>query len=95
MDKKSDQEIQEIFRFLSLNPDLRVRLEGHTDNQGSDAYNAELSKNRAKAVFNKLVELGIDPSRMEFKGLGSKAPLVPNDTELQRARNRRTELHIL
>lgn len=95
LDRKSDQEIQEIFRFLSLNPDLRVRLEGHTDNQGNDAYNAELSTNRAKAVFDKLVAMGIDPTRMEFKGMGSKAPLGPNDTEAQRARNRRTELHIL
>ncbi len=95
LDAKSDQELQEIYRFLKLNPDLRVRLEGHTDNQGGDDYNATLSTNRAKAVYERLVEMGIAKERIEYKGLGSKQPIVPNDSEAQRARNRRTELHIL
>lgn len=95
LNKKSDQELQEIFRFLSLNPDLKIRLEGHTDDQGGVSYNATLSTNRAKAVYNQLVNMGIDPERMEFKGYGSSQPIVPNDSERNRARNRRTELHIL
>lgn len=92
---KSDQEIQEIYRFLSLNPGLQIRLEGHTDNQGTASYNAELSRNRAQSVYQRLLDMGIAPERMEFKGYGSAKPLVPNDSETQRALNRRTELHIL
>lgn len=95
LNKRSDQELQEIYRFLSLNPKLRIRLEGHTDDQGSAAYNAKLSASRAKAVYQRLISMGIDKSRMEYKGLGSSSPLVPNDSEKNRARNRRTELHIL
>ncbi|WP_421753109.1 OmpA family protein [Croceimicrobium sp.] len=92
---RSNQELREMVRFLELNPDLRIRLEGHTDNQGSDSYNIELSSQRAKAVYDALVALGIDANRMEYQGKGSKEPLVANDTERNRARNRRTELHIL
>lgn len=95
LNPKSDQEIREIYRFLSLNPQLKVRLEGHTDNQGTTAYNAELSRNRAQSVYQRLIDMGISSDRLEFKGLGSSKPLGPNDTEAQRALNRRTELHIL
>lgn len=95
LNPKSDQEIQEIYRFLSLNPNLKIRLEGHTDNQGTASYNAELSRNRAQSVYQRLIDMGIAAERMEFQGFGSSKPLGPNDTESQRALNRRTELHIL
>jgi len=95
LNRKSDQELQEIFRFLSLNPDLKVRLEGHTDNQGTESYNAGLSANRARAVYQRLIDMGIDADRLQFEGKGSKVPIAPNDSEENRALNRRTELHIL
>jgi outer membrane protein OmpA-like peptidoglycan-associated protein len=91
---KSDQEIQEIFRFLTLNPDMKVRLEGHTDDQGGKDYNAKLSLNRARTVHDRLIAMGILANRISFIGLGSTKPIVPNDSEANRARNRRTELHI-
>lgn len=95
LNNRSDQELKEIYRFLSLNPELRVRLEGHTDNEGSATYNAKLSADRAKAVYDQLLEMGISKDRMEYKGFGSSAPLVPNDSDKNKARNRRTELHVL
>lgn len=72
-----------------------LKLSGHTDNKGSESYNLKLSENRAKAVKNYLVAQGVDPSRIESKGFGSTQPIAPNDTEENRAINRRVEFQIL
>ena len=95
LDKKSSNEIKELVQFLSLNPSLRVSIEGHTDSEGMADYNQTLSQNRAKAVYNALLAAGISKSRLGYKGFGSKAPIASNDTESGRAQNRRTEMRIL
>ena len=88
-------ELDQIVNFLKDNPTVKVRLEGHTDNQGGAAYNKTLSLNRAKAVVSYLKEKGIESSRMEADGFGAEKPVASNDTEEGRALNRRTELVII
>ncbi|MFW6202950.1 MAG: OmpA family protein, partial [Marinilabilia sp.] len=92
---ESKVELNEVVEFMENNPDVRIMLEGHTDNVGSREYNLELSENRAHAVYDYLTEQGIDPDRMEYKGYGFSEPVETNETEEGRARNRRTEMRIL
>lgn len=92
---ESKVELDEVVEFLSNNPEIRIMLEGHTDNVGSEAYNTELSENRARAVYNYLTGQGIDEERLEYKGYGFSQPIDINETEAGRARNRRTEMRIL
>ena len=80
---------------------MRVRVEGHTDSKGSDAYNQRLSQRRAEAVVKYLIGKGIDPSRLEAVGFGEGRPIAPNqnpdgsDNPTGRAKNRRTEFHVI
>ncbi|MBF5042686.1 OmpA family protein [Aggregicoccus sp. 17bor-14] len=73
----------------------KVRIEGHTDSNGSDAANLRLSQNRADAVMSELLRRGIDPGRMEAVGFGETKPLSSNATARGRAENRRTEFNIV
>jgi OmpA-OmpF porin, OOP family len=77
--------------ILKANPDLRVRIDGHTDARGSDAYNEKLSERRAEAVRKFLIESGIDGSRLESRGYGETMPAAPNDTAENMRLNRRVE----
>lgn len=70
---------------------LEVRVEGHTDSIGSDAYNMTLSQKRAQAVVNYLVERGVDGSSLVPVGMGEGYPVASNDTEEGRAANRRVD----
>ena len=79
-------------QLMNDNPDIKVSVEGHTDSVGSDAYNEELSKRRAKAVFDYLVRQGIDSSRLTPAGYGESRPAATNDTKEGRAQNRRVDL---
>lgn len=84
--------LKEIAAALSENPSVRVRIIGHTDNDGEDAANMELSKRRAAAVKEALSkEFGIDPGRMESDGKGESQPASPNDSAQGKANNRRVE----
>ncbi len=88
--------LQEAIRVLVANPDVRVRIDGHTDSDGPAAYNQDLSERRAEAVRDYLVEQGgLDASRFEVKGFGESQPAVPNDSQAQKRRNRRVELTLL
>lgn len=78
--------------LLKKHPQLHVRIEGHTDQAGAESYNQKLSVTRAVAVKNALIAEGIDPRRLETTGYGSSRPLVSNDTEANRAINRRVEI---
>lgn len=71
---------------------IHVRIEGHTDSQGSARYNQKLSVNRAKAIKNYLVQHGIQAGKISIEGLGESDPVVPNDTEAHRIKNRRADL---
>jgi len=87
--------LDEAARTLSARPTVRVSVEGHTDDKGSDAYNARLSERRAQAVADYLAKAGIASARLESHGFGESRPVADNTTEDGRARNRRVELRII
>lgn len=80
---------------LRDNPEIRVEIGGHTDNQGSRTYNQELSQRRAQAVFDWLVRNGIDAGRMTVRGYGLTRPVASNDTPEGQAQNRRIEFTVI
>jgi len=88
-------ELQRLLDYLIKNETVKIEISGHTDNQGSEAYNQKLSMERAQTVYRYLIDNGIDPNRLSFKGYGKERPIAPNDTEENRAKNRRTEILIL
>lgn len=73
----------------------KVEVKGHTDNVGSDDYNMELSKKRAKAVHDYLIRLGVNPNNLSYSYYGYRQPLTDNDTEEGRTMNRRVEFEFL
>ena len=81
-------------RFLKENPTIKVNIQGHTDDVGDDAKNMALSENRAKDVRAYLISQGVDAGRLTAKGLGETLPKVENDSEANRAMNRRTDFVI-
>jgi outer membrane protein OmpA-like peptidoglycan-associated protein len=84
--------IKEIAQVLNENPAIKVRIIGHTDNDGDDASNMDLSKRRAGSVKNELTKtFGVDASRLETDGKGESQPLAPNDNMVNKAKNRRVE----
>lgn len=95
LDPASLGELGQVLTLLRDNPALRLEIGGHTDSDGSDDHNDELSTRRANAVVDHLVNNGIPPERLVAKGYGSVQPLVPNDSEANKARNRRTEMRVL
>ena len=79
--------------MLQEYPDLRLSIEGHTDSQGDESFNLDLSDRRAASVRRYLVEeFGIDPNRLSSRGLGETQPVASNDTPEGRQQNRRVEL---
>ena len=91
----SYSELKRLLDYLVENKTVKIEIRGHTDNYGSDAYNQKLSGERAKTVYCFLMSNGIDSNRLSYKGYGKDKPIVPNDTEENRAKNRRTEILIL
>jgi outer membrane protein OmpA-like peptidoglycan-associated protein len=88
--------LQAVADALHASPDIRrVAIEGHTDNQGDDTRNLQLSDRRANSVMAWLTHHSIDPSRLEAHGYGETRPLASNDTRAGRAQNRRVEFHIV
>jgi len=92
---KADRNVQKLADFLKKYPNRNVLIEGHTDSIGSEEYNLNLSRKRAGSVRDKVVADGIDPGRITTVGYGEKYPAVSNDTEANRAMNRRVEVIIL
>jgi OOP family OmpA-OmpF porin len=84
--------ISEVVKLMQSDPTLRLRIEGHTDNAGSEAHNQALSAGRANSVKAALAAQKIDSLRMESKGFGAMRPVDDNATETGRAKNRRVEL---
>uniref|UniRef100_UPI00404AD6A8 OmpA family protein n=1 Tax=Fulvivirga sp. TaxID=1931237 RepID=UPI00404AD6A8 len=87
-------ELDKIVAFMKENPELMVEIGGHTDDRGSNAYNAALSGRRAASVRIYLIENGIPARRMTYNGYGEEQPEVPNDTDYNRQLNRRVEFKI-
>ncbi|HAA00738.1 MAG TPA: hypothetical protein DCD96_03760 [Flavobacteriales bacterium] len=89
-------ELDKLYSFLQNNPNLKIQLNGHTDNRGDKMRNQKLSEDRAKSVVEYLIAKGIDKSRLSWKGFGDTKPIVPNaQTEAEHQQNRRTEYQIL
>lgn len=87
-------ELSRIAKVLQEYPQTRIIVEGHTDSQGSESYNMDLSRRRAESVKNVLVQKGVAPSRINIAALGENQPVAPNDTETGRQKNRRVEIKI-
>ncbi len=91
----SFRELDRLVQLLTDNATMRIEIGGHTDNTGKAAYNLTLSENRANAVYNYLIQKGIDKKRLSYKGYGSSLPIADNDTPEGRATNRRTEFKVI
>ena len=88
---ESMTEIQKVADYMKKNPTARFEVQGHTDNQGSDAINDPLSQKRAESVVKALASLGVDDFNLKAVGKGSHEPVADNKTEAGRAKNRRVE----
>jgi OmpA-OmpF porin, OOP family len=88
----ADPILNEVVRKMEAAPNLRARIEGHTDNIGSDAYNMDLGMRRANAVRDALVSRGIASHRLHTVSMGEREPIADNRTPQGRAQNRRVEI---
>ena len=92
---ESVTELNKLLAILNKNASLKIELGGHTDSDGDDDHNMQLSRNRAKAVVDWLINKGVDKAKLYYKGYGENKPRVKNDTPQNKALNRRTEVIIL
>ncbi|MCO5248358.1 MAG: OmpA family protein [Chitinophagales bacterium] len=95
LESESYPELQKVVEFLQKHPNLKASIIGHTDNVGSTVHNLELSKNRAQAVVDYLINKGIASNRLTVKGVGETRPIADNDSVEGRSQNRRTEFVIV
>jgi len=84
--------LSEFVKLMTLYPDLKIEIQGHTDNTGSAQHNLDLSGKRAESVKNFILLFGVESSRLVSKGYGLTKPIESNETEEGRAKNRRVEL---
>lgn len=87
--------IDEIVDAMMSRPQLRLEIQGHTDNVGTEEYNQKLSERRAKAVYDAIVNAGISERRLRYRGFGYSQPLTTNESEEARAKNRRTQFVVI
>lgn len=92
---ESKKVLQKVVQFLQQHPNYNVRVQGHTDNVGSERQNFILSEFRAQVAANFLINLGVGDHRLYKTGMGSKQPTALNDTEENRAKNRRVTLELV
>ncbi len=95
LNPKSKPELERIVKLMQQSPKLRIKVTGHTDDVGTDAYNLRLSEQRAKSVIDYLISFGVNTERLTYKGLGESRPIASNDTEDGRKANRRIDLEII
>ncbi len=93
--QQSYAELVKLKDMLEKYPGMTIELRGHTDGQGTIEHNQQLSEARAKAVVEHLVNMGIDKSRLSWKGFGKSNPIADNDSEEGRRKNRRVEYKVL
>lgn len=91
---QAQSNVEELAQILNKYPDTYVRVEGHTDDTGTDEYNYGLSERRAQAVATYLKSQGVAANRVQTFWYGEKQPKFPNDTDANRAKNRRVEFSI-
>lgn len=87
-------EIDRIANVMVQYPQTVIQVEGHTDSAGAEEYNMDLSRRRADAVKDLLVQRGVEPSRVAVVAFGESTPIATNDTESGRQRNRRVEIKV-
>jgi len=92
---ESVPELERVIELLRENPNVRLRFDGHTDDQGSDDYNDKLSERRAQSVRDYIAAGGITATRMEAKGFGKRAPMAQGVSDEARAMNRRVEMKVV
>ncbi len=90
--EKSNLQLEALRRVLAEQVDLQIEIQGHTDSEGSAAYNDDLSLRRAEAVRQWLIGNGIDSGRLSAKGFGERQPIASNSTAMGRQQNRRVEI---
>ncbi len=92
---ESEPELEKLVAFLTINPALKIEIQGHTDNSGQSRKNLDLSKMRAKSVKDYLVRKGIKQNRLHAVGFGESRPVATNETKEGRKLNRRTTIKIV
>ncbi|MBE0491232.1 MAG: OmpA family protein [Sulfurospirillum sp.] len=85
-------QIQEAYDFYKINKNLSIAVDGHTDSDGSEAYNQKLSGKRAAKVATKLINMGVDKENIQAQSHGELKPLVPNSSKENKAQNRRVDI---
>ena len=90
----SDFVLRTILNIIERCSDLRIQISGHTDSDGSDSYNQTLSERRAQSVYDYLTRRGVDPLRLITAGFGEERPMVANDSDFNKSRNRRIEFSL-
>jgi flagellar motor protein MotB len=91
----SKAELGKLIAFLLKNTAMHIEIGGHTDTEGSETHNLTLSQNRAKSVYDYLIQNGINAERLTYKGYGETMPIDSNATPEGRAKNRRTEFKVI
>jgi OmpA-OmpF porin, OOP family len=92
---ESDSIIKAVADLLAKHPEIKsVRIEGHTDSDGSNAFNLQLSAARARAVLQALAAKGVERGRLKAAGFGEENPIDKNDTPQGKQNNRRVEFHL-
>ena len=95
LDDASYRLLDQLVDFMSQNSTLKIEIAGHTDSDGSEEFNQTLSEGRAQSAVNYIIEKGVDQNRLVAKGYGETQPLFENDTEENKANNRRVELKVI
>jgi outer membrane protein OmpA-like peptidoglycan-associated protein len=95
LDTSSYVTLNRVVELLQKNPNVSIEISAHTDDIGDETYNQRLSERRALSIVRYLTKHGVEIQRMRPHGHGKAKPLVPNDSEENRARNRRVELQVL
>ena len=86
--------LDEFADYLKINPNMKIEIQGHTDNVGNENDNRLLSEKRAENVMEYVVSLGVKPDLISAQGFGASNPVASNDTAQGRAQNRRVELSL-
>ena len=95
LDARSTTELNRLVEFLQANPTLCIEIEGHTDQIGTEAYNYQLSTQRAKALYDYLVAANIDAQRLTYQGYGKSRPIAPQGSYASYQLNRRVAFRII
>lgn len=95
LNPQSQEIVERIGKALLAADIQRVRVDGHTDSSGSNAYNEQLSVRRANSVVKVLTKVGMQPENVEVRGLGSRVPVASNSTRSGRTENRRVAIVVI